>query len=287
MAGLFRKKKRKKNRKLSKNKTFYAVTCDKFRLVPSNYQHIGSRKAQEDAFALSDLANEAMIRHSGVLAVVADGMGGLAHGDEASSAAVDTFMMQYAACNGDIPEPIPQCLDRALLASNEAVFSLALQQGKVLAVGTTLVAAVIYHNQLHWISVGDSRIYHCRNGQARPLNKDHIYANKLLEDVLNNRITRSEAENHPERGYLTSYLGIQNLPEIDRSEEPLILEPGDTVMLCSDGLYNTLSDNEIMETLQNSSVHTAELLVETVLSRNNPHQDNVTAVVLSCLPHKK
>ena len=99
-------------------------------------------------------------------------------------------------------------------------------------------------------------------------------------------ITREEAASHPERNFLTSYLGIAGPPEVDRSEEPLSLEPGDMVMLCSDGLYNTLTVEEITEVLRKDSVHTAEMLVDCVLSKNKRNQDNVTVIILSCSPRE-
>ncbi len=283
----FRKEKSKKNKvgrkkKLRKKNSVYTFTCSSFRVVPSNYQHIGLRENQEDAFAFSDLEDAELVEDCGVLAVVADGMGGLDRGEEASSVAVDSFLREYVS--KEPHESISQSLTRALKASNAAVVDLTAQKDLSDNVGTTLAAAVIFQDSLHWISVGDSRVYHLRNGQICSLSKDHIYANHLLEDVLNDKLTQSEAENHPERGYLTSYLGLHEMPEIDRSEEAFPLQPGDAVMICSDGLYNALSDEEITEILQSSSVHSAELLVECALSKKKRHQDNITVVVLFCMP---
>ena len=232
-----------------------AITCRSFKVTPSNFQHIGARASQEDTFAFSDLEDSDFVHNNGVLALVADGMGGLAMGASASNIAVSTFLEEYIS--RDIAKTVPQSLIRSLDASNKAVMELAFKEGLENEMGTTLIAAVIFRKQLHWISAGDSRIYHFRDRQLKPLNRDHIYANHLAEDVINEMITREEAASHPERNFLTSYLGIAGPPEVDRSEEPLSLEPGDMVMLCSDGLYNTLTVEEITEVLRKDSVHTA------------------------------
>lgn len=249
-------------------------------VVPSNYQHKGARDSQEDAFAFSNLQDEKMVEEIGVLAVLADGMGGLSMGGTASSVAVDGFLKEYILKQPD--EPIAQGLERALRKANIAVFDLALQDGVELEMGTTLAAAVVYRENLHWVSVGDSCIYHFRNGNLTQLNKSHIYANHLQEEVRNNKITRTEAENHPERDHLTSYLGLSEVPEVDINFQPLTLVPGDQVLLCSDGLSNTLSNEEICAHLQNGSIHVAELLVNHALSKSVKYQDNITVVVLKC-----
>lgn len=259
-----------------------AVTCRSFRVTPSNFQHIGTRTSQEDTFAFSDLGDRDFVLNNGVLAIVADGMGGLAMGASASNIAVSTFLREYTS--RDLSETVPQSLIRSLEASNEAVMELAYNEDLENEVGTTLVAAVIYRKQLHWISAGDSRVYLFRGKELRPLNKDHIYANQLAEDVINEMITREEAASHPERDFLTSYLGIEGPPEIDRSDEPLTLEPGDMVMLCSDGLYNTLTIKEITAVICKDSVHAAEMLVDRALSKNKKNQDNITVIILSCSP---
>lgn len=275
---------KKKAKKPEIKQPISAATCRSFKVTPSNFQHIGTRTSQEDTFAFSDLGDKDFVLGSGVLAVVADGMGGLAMGANASGIAVRTFLGEYIS--RDISETVPQSLLRSLDASNKAVIELALAEGLENEVGTTLVAAVIHRKQLHWISAGDSRIYHFRNRQLEPLNRDHIYAHHLAEDVRNEMITREEAASHPERDYLTSYLGIEGPPEIDRNDKPLILEPGDMVVLCSDGLYNTLTVEEITAVLCKNTIHAAEMLVDHALSKNKKNQDNITVIILSCSPRE-
>ncbi|UNC91456.1 PP2C family protein-serine/threonine phosphatase [Candidatus Contubernalis alkaliaceticus] len=273
-----RKKKNKQKQKIPK--TISVAANNSFKPVPYNCQHVGFRENQEDAFAFSDLENLELVDKKGVLAVVADGMGGLSLGEEASRVAVQTFLREFTL--KDRHEPVSHCLERALKVANNSVFDLAYQDGLELDIGTTLIAAVIFKDELHWISVGDSRIYHFRQGRLTQLTRDHIFMNQLIEDVNNGKITRSEAENHPEGSFLTSYLGLPEIPEIDRSNGPLIMAPGDAVLLCSDGLYNTLSNEEIAAVFKNTKWNIAEELVREALLKNKRHQDNITVVVLFC-----
>lgn len=285
--GLFglRSKKNRQNQKARENvavtkKLVSTKTDSNFAVTLSNYQHIGARQNQEDAFALSDLSNKNLVAESGVLALVADGMGGLALGEDASRVAVQVFMREYFRKETSIP--IPQRLEEALIASNTAVYDAALKDGEEHELGTTIVAVLIHERKLYWLSVGDSRIYHLRNNHINLLTSDHTYQNQLLKDVENGLISLDEAYNHPEGAYLTSFLGLPVLPDVDRNDKPLFLEPGDQVLLCSDGLYNTLSEEEIRKALLGSSGGSAENLIKEALSRKMQYQDNITVVLLTC-----
>lgn len=247
--------------------------------VAGNAQHIGDRHEQQDAFGFSNPGNKAFLRHGGLLGVLADGMGGMALGSETSKIAVRTFLNSYA---GKSPgQSIPGALKRALAEANEAVLSLAGHNGLEDEVGTTLAAAVIHNNSLHWISAGDSRVYLLREGRLIQLTTDHVYANKLAVEAASGKISRIEALNDPSRDDLTSYLGLPEIDEIDQNNKPFILKPGDRVLLCSDGLYKGLSEEEIAASLKASPHSACDQLVEQVLSKQRPHQDNVTAIALA------
>ena len=248
-------------------------------LLPGNCQHIGARSSQQDAFGFSDKDDLAFVAHGGVLAVVADGMGGMAHGGEASHMAVRAFLQAYMAKSAD--ETVPIALHRALDEANQAVISLAYQADEE-NVGTTLVAAVIHGNALHWVSVGDSRLYLWRDRQLTQLTEDHIFANDLDRDAANGNISREDAENHPERRSLTSYLGLTPLDLIDHNPQPLLLFGGDRLLLCSDGLYVGLVENGIDSLFNRDPQQTAEDLVALVLAKNRPGQDNLTVAILAC-----
>lgn len=268
-----------RSNKVKKNRITSAATDGLLRFIPSNAQNIGARNNQEDDFAFSDLGNHEMIKAHGFLAIVADGMGGLDFGEEASRAAVSAFINEYQ--HGLERDRIDSRLLNAITIANTAVYDLAFSSGKELDLGTTLVATVIYKDCLYWISAGDSRIYLFRDHQLQQLTVDHIYANHLQADVDLGKISQTDAELHPERSYLTSYLGLQQLSEISRSNEPLPLQYGDIILLCTDGLHDTLSIDEMNAVLSSDNNDVAGQLVNAALLKNNPHQDNITVAALS------
>ncbi len=270
----------KNNKKVNNKKQLLMVQSGPIKIIPSNFQHIGSRDNQEDGFAFSDLGDQNDVNRKGVLAVVADGMGGLTRGEAASRKAVEIFLEDYSVYDG-LEEPA--CfLSRTLNRANTAVYDLAFQDGVEVELGTTLAAVLINAGCLSWVSVGDSRIYYYHRDDIYQLTVDHVYANHLERQVEEGRLTRQEADGHPERGYLTGFLGLPEVRESCCSSEPVILEPGDQVLICSDGLYNTLSVDEIVQVLESNRVNTADKLGQMVLTKNQHHQDNVTVLVLTC-----
>jgi len=208
-------------------------------------------------------------------------MGGLSCGDEASRKAVHVFMREY--CRKKNGDPVNDALWRALKVANTAVFDLAFDGKEEKDLGTTLIAAVIEQGKLYWVSAGDSRIYLFRNKSLKQLTRDHIYGNHLQLDVASGRISQKEADNHPERSHLTSYLGLIELPETDQCAQPLPLHNNDVVILSTDGLYDTLNESEIIATLKKEAQNPAEELVKETLVRNSKYQDNITVVTLSVL----
>ncbi len=246
-----------------------------------NAQHLGARQQQQDAFGFSDPADESFAAHGGFLAVVADGMGGLAHGDAASRAAVRGFLQCYRS--KPEAEPVPQALDRAIRAANLDVTALAASLGQSGEMGTTLIAAVLRGNELYWTSSGDSAIFLLRDGEITLLNAQHVYARILDERAARGEISTEQALGDPQRDALTSHLGQQELAEIDLSLHPFFLKPGDMLLLASDGLYKTLPERDIAALASGASDVQAlcESLVATVLSRQRRGQDNVTVVALA------
>ncbi|MBF0113068.1 MAG: trypsin-like peptidase domain-containing protein, partial [Desulfamplus sp.] len=212
-------------------------------------------------------------------AVVADGMGGLACGADASRLAVKIMLHEYMTKSEE--ESILEALNRAIISANEAVHLMAVEKGLEEETGTTLVAAVVKDNQLFWISAGDSRLYLFRNEKITLISKDHNYANELAQDVKQGILTPEEAATHPNRNALTSFLGLNDLPEVDRNIRPFALQSGDRLMLCSDGLYNTLSEQEIEKGLKWLNPHdAAESLISDALKQDRKNQDNITVAIL-------
>lgn len=247
------------------------------KITPGNAQHIGRRKEQQDAFSFSHFADRQFIAHGGILAVVADGMGGLEKGGVSSRIAVRSFVNAYIEKSPD--EFIPQALKRALHTAYDAVCHMAQDYDT----GTTLVAAVVADMHLYWISVGDSRLYLYRKTELIPLTQDHNVAAKLADAVRHGMLSETDAENYPNSHALTSYLGAPELNDIDQNTTPYPLVGGDWLLLCSDGVYGALPQTELGDALWGVPQEAAEHLIQKVLRQNRPHQDNATAVIMACI----
>ncbi len=276
--GLFKKRAQKAPAPLQK--TIYAQVNGLLNIVPGNSQNIGAREEQQDSFLFSEMENAELVARIGVLAVLADGMGGLRLGRESSSLAVKTFLVEY--CSKTPDESITHELARAVRVANAAVFDMASRADLAWNTGTTLVAALIDLDELFWISVGDSRIYLFRDNHLQQLNQDHNYYNELQVQVEQGLISSEEADTHPEKNSLTSYLGMDVLKDIDQNYEAIPLKAGDRILLCSDGLYGFLSHEEITNALTLPAQEAADLLLAQTLAKGHRYQDNVTVAILAC-----
>lgn len=242
------------------------------------YQDQGKRKEQQDSFGFLDSKNKEFEKHAGKLAIVADGMGGLAQGKDASTIAIKKFIESYSQKTPQ--DTVPVALLRALHHSNKAVFEYSETQGKDGRIGTTLVASVIKDNELFWVSVGDSRIYLLQKGQVSLLTTDHCYETKLEELYAEGKVTREDVDSHPQKASLTSYIGSEEIEYIHRNTSPLKISDQDKVLLCSDGLYSRLSDQDLISLVTDDPAASCKRLVEKKLSMAIKSQDNLTAVLM-------
>ena len=269
------------------------------RYLSASAQHAGAREYQQDSFGLAGgfagMSDPEFLRHAGCLTVLCDGMGGMAHGDIASKIAVQATLEAYARKTPE--ESIPDALERAVHEANRQVIEEAERLGAAEGVGTTLVAAVLHqdhqalervvesdvpdHQSLYFISVGDSGLFLFSGGQLQVVNQPHVYANVLDRAVANGVISQDQADQHPERESLTSFVGIQTLQEIDRNTEPWPVRTGDTILLASDGMFKTLEPHEIRAALEGDPLLWPQELVDRVLKKQRPGQDNVTVVSVS------
>ena len=246
------------------------------RFLPGNAQHIGARHSQQDSFGFTDPTNAEFIAHGGFVAIVCDGMGGMEFGDEASKTALRAFLEAYARKTPE--ENIPAALERSAREANTQVVELATRLGMKDGVGTTLVAAALHQNSMYYISVGDSGLFLCAPGEFRMINRPHVFANVLDAAVARGTMSREDAQTHPERESLTSYIGTETLEEIDRNIEPYRMLDGDTVLLASDGMFKTLSPEEIRACLAGDPQKWPDVLVGQTLAHKREYQDNVTVL---------
>jgi protein phosphatase len=239
---------------------------------------IGTRKEQQDFWGLSNFDDVDFVKHGGRLCIVCDGMGGLRNGKAASRTAVAAFLEAYKGKGEN--ESISDALERAVRCANERVLDMATLSGDVENCGSTLVAAVIHNNSLYWISVGDSHIYLCWGKNLRLLNEEHVYGRKLQAAADRGLITQEDADSHPEREALTSYIGSPELQEIDSGACEGEILSGVGVLLCSDGLHKTLSVPEMSASFHPDPNQWAQNLVKAALNKQKKHQDNVTVTIL-------
>jgi protein phosphatase len=207
---------------------------------------------------------------------VADGMGGHAGGEIASSTAVAVLEGALGSVGS------PEGLVEAIRSANEAILSASLDDPSLAGMGTTLVAATLVGTAdgdvLVIANVGDSRAYLFHDGRLRQVTDDHSLA---AEMVRNGDISDVEAARHPQRHVITRALGIDGTVDVDLFE--LRLGSGDRILLCSDGLTNELSDEEITRVL--SSEDDPVTAAEDLVRRANAHggADNITVVVVDAL----
>jgi serine/threonine protein phosphatase PrpC len=204
------------------------------------------------------------------------------HGDAASRTAVRAFLNAY--CRKTPAESIPGALERSVREANAQVVALAHTLGVAENLGTTLLATAVRGDSLYFISVGDSGLFYCANGRIQTLNRFHVFANVLDAAVARGALSREDAESHPERESLTSFIGAETLEEVDRNVEPWPLRAGDTILLASDGLFKTLLPDEILACLQGPPHSWAEALVERTMAANREFQDNVTVLSVTIEP---
>ncbi len=240
---------------------------------------IGRRDSQQDAIKTD--GDYVFAEEGRGIAVLCDGMGGLSGGEKASNLCVDLVHKLYheMAQNGDIA----LFYSRAISQADEGVVALRDENGNPLRAGTTMISVVIDDGKLHWASVGDSRIYIQRRNEILQLTKDHNLLMLLNEKVKNGQMTQEEANRDPKREALISYIGINGVRYVSRNRVPLELEPGDHIILCSDGLYRSVGEQEMLQIVQcfaGDMDSAAEAMTQLAMSKGNRHQDNTSVVIL-------
>lgn len=281
--GIKRKVKIGKTLKITKaSQPGIAVVIDdkgtKATLKFGNAQHIGSRNQQEDSFGYSNITSSYEISQKGIFAVLADGMGGLSYGKQISEYVVSAAITMFESF--DYTLPFPQQLENIVIKINKEICENFSSNGKSNA-GSTMVAAFLYKTRLYWVSVGDSRIYILRDGLLYQVNEDHDYYNDLLLDYMYGDISFENAENHPDKYSLTSYIGSERLPVIDSCKRGLSLQKNDTVILCSDGVYNSIGSSEFVVQLLDEPQLAVEKIIKSIVKKKVPSQDNLTIMAIN------
>jgi len=232
---------------------------------------IGARVGQQDRFAVTPVE---LFPDKGLLAVVADGMGGLADGDKVSQLVVSTMVEGYM----DIDKPSENTLMALVSEANLQVNDFLGDEG-IGKSGSTLVAALVCDDSFYYISVGDSRIALYRGGQLIQLNREHTYRHELQLFIMNGVYDLPD-DAADRADHLTSYIGMGYLRDVDVPESSVRIVPGDKLILMSDGVYNALSEDELAEALECDAQSAADQIDRMIAKKAFSNQDNYTALIL-------
>ncbi len=227
------------------------------------------RPQNQDGFYL-DIPSEQL-----AVGVVCDGMGGARAGNIASLIAVETFVDALQNLQEGVELPPGAVLTQAAEAANSAVYRRALEDPDCRGMGTTMVAAMVVEQTAYLLNIGDSRCYYISGEGIQRVTRDH----SVVEDmVARGDITPEEARTHPRKNLITRALGSEPRVRADLYEQNLT--PGDFLLLCSDGLSNVVTDQELLyEVLHGGEPEgCCRRLLDITLSRGAP--DNVTAVLI-------
>ncbi len=212
--------------------------------------------------------------------VVCDGMGGVQGGGEASCIAAVSFMdcLKKLYDDPECNDTLTAMLKRALNAANSAVYSMSNLRAELDGMGTTLVGFILNNNDLYWINVGDSRLYAANETGLYQISDDHSLVWEMMKKGI---ITEEEASNAPMKNVITRAVGVSMLVESDTDCITDIYNRYRYILLCSDGLTNMITHEELYAILTGSE--TAERKIDMLFEKANESggYDNITAVLLS------
>lgn len=238
---------------------------DGMRIRAWNLTDVGRVRAHnEDACS-------AQVDGSRALGIVCDGMGGANAGEVASRVALETFSQVLQEMDGAPEEQLRLALER----TNQAVYCYGWEHPECRGMGTTLVAALILGETAYILNVGDSRAYSIREKGIRQITRDHSLVEELLQA---GQITPEQAKNHPRKNIITRALGTDRHVKGDLFLHRML--PGELLLLCSDGLSNELSEQELWDlTLHGGSSELGcRRLIDAALARGA--HDNISAVLM-------
>lgn len=264
---------------------------DDFNIALSTHEGM-SGKHNEDS--LGAFAWQYDDRQKIILGIVADGVGGQTAGEVASRLALDT-MKSYFDAIARI-ENINSHLEEAILAANKTVYKASRDNPDYRGMSTTMAVTAIIDNHLFTAHVGDSRIYLYRDGRLRQISTDHTWAQEAIEAGL---LTPEQAKKHPNRNVIRRHLGGSEEVEVDhrlvlepgqspvaaRSNQGMILREGDTLLICSDGLTDMITDQAVLESLHNHYFDLETAASELIDKANEAGgKDNITVVIVQAPP---
>ncbi len=236
----------------------------------AGYTDLGCRYEVNQDCYLAGKVNE-----STAWLVVCDGMGGLSEGEHASRSICTSLGGKLqSALESFVPEEeMARTLKDCVWRSNNELYVENMRRQDLEQMGTTLVAAVVCGSLVTVAHCGDSRAYLISRKQIKQITKDHSVVQELVDA---GRLTREQARNHPNKNVITRALGVEIDVETDIDEVRML--KGDVLLLCSDGLSNILSDQEILRTVTSTDLYSCPgTLVRQALEKGG--LDNITALM--------
>ncbi|HEY6074063.1 MAG TPA: protein phosphatase 2C domain-containing protein [Anaerolineales bacterium] len=250
-------------------------------------------KNNEDRYAVSSFSMGTEDTRPVVFAVVADGIGGHRAGEVAAELAVNYISQGVAESNGKKPLKI---METAIHNASQAVAAHSASKAEQEGMGATCACLWVVEHKLYIAHVGDSRIYLARGEHIRRLTLDHTWVQEAVDKGI---LDAEQARDHPNVHIIRRYLGSVELPDVDfrlyledgesdeeaEANQGFDLEPGDMLLICTDGLTDLIWDDEILKTMraQPNLKSAAESLVEAANQRGG--HDNITVVLIAVPYH--
>lgn len=270
MAFLFRRKKHKSQKMVEEPQVYID-----YRAVAAT--DVGSvRDNNEDNLVFIRPYDKEKRRDKGCLALVADGMGGHSNGEVASHMATELIPRNYFDSRLGVLEALKQAFEK----SNKAIYQKASKSDSSKSMGTTCTAVVLLQDRVYLGHVGDSRAYLLKGNKLEQLSSDHTYVQHLLDKGM---ISRDEALSHPQRNIITSAIGTNTKLHADYGLQDVKFETGDKLLLCSDGLYEYLSPEELKQIIGQYSLNDAAQSLIQMAKKRGGH-DNISVLIVEAVP---
>ena len=231
---------------------------------------LGKRRNNEDRLAHC-------YSRDALLMVIADGMGGHYYGEVAAQIAVQTLIESFQRQAGPMLDNPFLFLQQSILNGHYAISDFSEQHRLEDSPRTTCVACIVQNNVAYWAHAGDSRLYLIRDGRVLTHTRDHSRVQLLLDQGV---INEAQAAVHPERNRVYSCLGGPRLPEIEFSHKTP-LEEGDVLALCTDGIWNAVSDEALAKALDSDNlIRTAPALLDDIDEHSGNNADNFSIIAV-------
>ncbi len=264
------------------------IRSDRAHMFIAAQSHAGmTGKNNEDSFGVSAYQLSSSNPMPAVFAIVSDGIGGHKAGEIASEMVVNLISKEVAESNGGNPQAVFQ---QSFYRASEAVFKAAQVDATRKGMGATVSCALVVGSILYIAYAGDSRIYLIRDKKIRQLSRDHTWVQEAVEKGI---LEKSQLKNHPNLHVIRRYIGSNEPPEPDlrlflrsdnsdsqaRLNQGYMLQPGDIVMLCTDGLTDLVQDVEIVAMAQTRPLDKATKAMIDLANERGGH-DNITVVLM-------